>query len=179
MDKYRTQKHYCKCGNKIASLTALYGLGRCRKCFGKYLSKIKKGKKRPVWVKKILQKAMKGRIPWNKGKTCPQTSRSKNGSWKGGITKLNISIRNSNVYSLWRTKIFERDNYTCQNCGAKCKRGKPVILNAHHIYTFSNLLNDYKIKTLSQAFSCKQLWELSIAKTLCIRCHNKTKGRRK
>ena len=33
----------------------------------------------------------------------------------------------------WRNKIFERDNYMCQLCGAKSGNGYAVILNAHHI----------------------------------------------
>lgn len=39
--------------------------------------------------------------------------------------------RNSPQYKEWRTKIFERDKYTCQKCG---KTGGN--LNAHHIKSF-------------------------------------------
>lgn len=44
----------------------------------------------------------------------------------------NIAVRRSGDYNKWRTAVFERDQYTCQNCG---QRGG--ILNAHHIKKFS------------------------------------------
>jgi hypothetical protein len=55
-----------------------------------------------------------------------------NANWKGGITSKNNLIRSSKEYRKWEKKIFERDNYTCQNC--KKIGGK---LNAHHIKRFS------------------------------------------
>jgi DNA-directed RNA polymerase subunit RPC12/RpoP len=39
--------------------------------------------------------------------------------------------RNQKVYSEWRTSVFQRDNFTCQNCGI---RGSE--LNAHHIKSY-------------------------------------------
>lgn len=41
-------------------------------------------------------------------------------------------IRNSEEYREWRAAVYQRDNYTCQNCG-KVGGG----LNAHHIKPFS------------------------------------------
>ena len=41
-------------------------------------------------------------------------------------------IRNCQEYREWRTAVFERDGYTCQNCGQK--GGK---LNAHHMKPFA------------------------------------------
>lgn len=34
---------------------------------------------------------------------------------------------------LFRTKVFENDNYTCVICGNKSSKGKSVVLNAHHL----------------------------------------------
>ena len=80
--------------------------------------------------------------------------------WKGGITPKNYKIRNSTEMKLWRTAIFERDNYTCVWCGSKSGIGKQVYLQADHIKPFA----DYP--------------ELRIAidngRTLCKPCHKKT-----
>lgn len=38
-------------------------------------------------------------------------------NWRGGITSINRVIRQSQDYKEWRTKVFKRDNYTCQDCG--------------------------------------------------------------
>lgn len=56
----------------------------------------------------------------------------KNSAWKGGITPLNQRIRRSANYSFWKESIFNRDDFTCQECK---KRGGN--LNAHHIKHFS------------------------------------------
>jgi len=53
--------------------------------------------------------------------------------WKGGVTKEHEFIRRTVEYKIWRDNVFERDNYTCQQCG---DRG--VKLNAHHIKDFAN-----------------------------------------
>ena len=81
-----------------------------------------------------------------------------NGNWKGGITSENALVRSSDEYADWRTSVFERDNYTCQECG---KRGG-IVLNAHHILPFGD-------------WTDKQ-YSLNIANgiTLCKDCHRKT-----
>lgn len=73
-------------------------------------------------------------------------------NYKGGITPKNKAIRNSAQIKFWRTKVFERDNFTCQKC--KCKGGK---LNAHHIKPFALFPH---LRT-----------ELSNGITLCETCH--------
>ena len=52
--------------------------------------------------------------------------------WNGGTTEENHKIRNSFEMSEWRRKVFERDNYTCRECGVYGK-----YLEAHHIKSFS------------------------------------------
>lgn len=57
--------------------------------------------------------------------------------WKGGITPKNIWIRSTAEYKNWRTRVFERDNYTCIKCKNFCHSGNPVALQAHHVRSFS------------------------------------------
>lgn len=47
--------------------------------------------------------------------------------WKGGVTPINIMIRQDPRYIEWRESIFSRDNYTCQVTNARGGR-----LEVHH-----------------------------------------------
>ena len=76
----------------------------------------------------------------------------KHWNWKGGITSINIKIRNSLKSKSWRNNIFTRDNWTCQKCR---KRG--IELRAHHILSFSE---HQKLK-----------FEVDNGITLCKGCH--------
>jgi 5-methylcytosine-specific restriction endonuclease McrA len=95
---------------------------------------------------------------------------SKAPRWEGGKSRLNGLIRNLKEYSIWRLKIFKRDNYTCKICG-KLSRGD---IEAHHIKPLSYLLSIYNIKTTAQAVKCKPLWYIRNGITLCKKCHKKT-----
>ncbi len=78
-------------------------------------------------------------------------------NWKGGITTTHSKIRNSVRYKIWRDKVFRQDNFTCQICGQIGGR-----LNAHHIKPF------YKYP--------QKRFHVNNGITLCIKCHNLTKG---
>lgn len=79
-----------------------------------------------------------------------------------GKTTEAFRLRTSVAYARWRTAVFERDDYTCQECGEH--GGK---LNADHIKKFA----DYPGLRLS----------VDNGRTLCEPCHKKTDtfGRRK
>jgi 5-methylcytosine-specific restriction endonuclease McrA len=75
--------------------------------------------------------------------------------WRGGINRQNDILRKRFEYKTWRTKVYQRDGYTCQCCG---KQGK---LNAHHLYSFA---------------SYEELrYDVNNGITLCIDCHDSTK----
>ena len=76
-------------------------------------------------------------------------------NWKGGITPAVRKIRNSRKYAIWRSAVFENDDFTCQDCGER--GGK---LEAHHIKPFSKF-PELRLVVLN-------------GKTLCIKCHKKT-----
>lgn len=75
--------------------------------------------------------------------------------WKGGICSENRLLRNSAKYDSWRSAVFARDEYTCQDCG--CRGGK---LTADHIKAWS----------LYPALR----FDISNGRTLCRPCHQKT-----
>ena len=94
---------------------------------------------------------------------------SRNNLWKGGITSLRMQIQGHYKYRQWRSDIFTRDNYTCQNCNIRgCK------LHAHHIEKFSSIMEKNNIKTLEQAIDCDELWNINNGQTLCLGCHKLT-----
>ena len=123
------------------------------------------------------------RITWNKGKVgvqkCSKETRikmsnSKKGKkshfWKGGINPLIIKIRRCFEYRQWRSDVFTRDNFTCQECNQK-----GLYLEAHHIKSFSKIIEENNIKTFEEALNCEELWNINNGLTLCKDCHNKTK----
>lgn len=113
--------------------------------------------------------------PWNKGKRFKQIMGENHHNWKGGISKLSNLIRRLPEMKSWRRKIFKRDNHSCQNCKSKCKKELKVILEAHHIKSFSLILKENNIKTTEQALSCLELWDIKNGITLCNFCHLKTR----
>lgn len=83
--------------------------------------------------KSVLAEALKKGTTLSCGCKKRENSGENHHNWKGGITPIKMKVRNSTSYGEWRTAVFERDDYTCQCCGA---RG--IKLNSHHIYSFAN-----------------------------------------
>ena len=129
-----------------------------------------------------------GHIPWNKGQTirknikcltcgktftdyenktrkycgrlCSRRFGTRHPLWKGGITPKNKAIRMSYEYKLWRTAVFERDNYTCVWCGVRSGIGIKVTLHADHIKPF--------------AYYPELRFAIDNGRTLCVDCHKTT-----
>ena len=96
-----------------------------------------------------------GKTAWNKGLKGFGAG-PKHPCWKGGITPLHQTIRHSLEYREWRRAVFQRDNYTCVECGDD--RGRN--LEADHIKPF--------------AFFPDLRFDVSNGRTLCHDCHTKT-----
>jgi 5-methylcytosine-specific restriction endonuclease McrA len=133
----------------------------------------KKGDKRCVGNQNA-----KGHIPWNKGKSWDEETKRKISQslmgrptgrtgalshfWKGGKSNEYTKLKNSIEWKEWRRQVFERDAYTCQECGAKNFKGngKSVWIHPHHI----------KSRTEFPELQ----FEVSNGITLCRDCHRKT-----
>ena len=136
-----------------------------RKCSIGWFNKHKNPAKTLNGKLKISQKAKQRGIahlltPEARKKQQISISGNKHWNWQGGITIENRRRRNLKEYKLWRGTIFNRDNYTCQFCGARNGNGKSVKLQADHIKPWS-LYPDLRL-------------DISNGRTLCIDCHKKT-----
>ena len=75
-------------------------------------------------------------------------------SWRGGVSPENEKQRKNKRYREWRKAVFERDNYTCKECGQYSG-----VLNVHHIKDFSR--NEELRMDINNGI------------TLCVECHKK------
>lgn len=76
-----------------------------------------------------------------------------------GNKSLNYSLRRSIEWKVWRSKVFERDNFTCKHCGV---RG--VYIEPHHIVSVKECI---EMKNLELVFN------IDNGLTLCKPCHDK------
>ena len=95
-----------------------------------------------------------------------------NSNWKGGISSLVQLIRKNKRYKEWRSDVFTRDDFTCVLCG----KNKCWVEADHYPKKFSILFHESKVKTLEEALDYTELWNINNGRTLCRKCHNKTKG---
>ena len=103
-----------------------------------------------------------------------------------GGTKLSALIRGLDKSIKWKDSVFERDNYTCQECNTRGTK-----LNAHHKYPFSFIFNDFlrnynqfpitddKGKLIKLAMKWEPFWDINNGITLCAPCHRKYSTRPK
>lgn len=85
-----------------------------------------------------------------------KASGDKNWNWQGGKTKTLQFIRFTPEYKIWRVSVFERDNYTCVDCG---QRGG--LLEADH--------------EKPQSLFPELRFVVANGKTRCKKCHRKTR----
>ena len=88
------------------------------------------------------------------------------------LEPINNQIRNCSKMKMWKLDVFKRDNFTCQICSKK--RSKVVQINADHIVPFAKIRDNNNISSLEDALLCKELWDISNGRTLCVDCHRET-----
>lgn len=127
------------------------------KCALQKSQKDRIGKKLSKEWREKLSNSHIGQKAWNKGTPYEAVKGEKNPNWKGGVSEKNRSKRENHMntleYKAWRRAVFERDDYTCQNC--KSRGGK---INADHIQPYS-LYPELRLA-------------IENGRTLCVECHN-------
>ena len=80
---------------------------------------------------------------------------------------LNRFARTCEKSPLWRQEVYQRDSYTCQDCG-DARGGN---LHAHHIVHLADLL--VGLKTPEEVLESSKVWDVSNGVTLCNDYHAK------
>ncbi len=157
----------------------------CHKCSSDWVSKTRFGERHYLWKRVDKEclvcgkkyKVKKARHEAGVGNYCSKkcSGISKMGenspSWKGGCTDVLLAIRGSRRSNYWRQSIFVRDNFTCGSCHQIGGH-----LNAHHIKSFSSIIEDIKnnlpLLPLKEAAEIYEpLWDINNGKTYCDKCH--------
>lgn len=111
-------------------------------------------------------------VPWNKGiknfrpgyrhstETRAAIGAGHRSNDRPRKTPANTLDRKSTRYREWRSAVFNRDKFTCQECGARSRRGCRVELHAHHLKEF--------------AFYKELRFDVDNGLTLCRGCHVRT-----
>lgn len=125
-----TKYYICEiCGKKFKGMKHNANRFCSRECYNQYHNIENKNRECPV-CHKIFAADRQSRIYcsvecYNKDRHMPKGENHHN--WKGGISKENDK-KDSWDYKNWRKQVYERDNWTCQQCFIKGKK-----INAHHI----------------------------------------------
>lgn len=94
--------------------------------------------------------------------------REKHPNWLGGRSIIDRILRKMPEYKKWRSEVFERDEYKCRDCNLH------GYVTAHHVKSFSVIIQENKITDTEMARACPELWALNNGVTLCEDCHKKT-----
>lgn len=107
------------------------------KITGSWLENIRKGainaNKKRIGVKKVYTEEGYKKLVAASRKPKPHLRGENNPLWKGGNSKERFKYMKRHEYREWRRSVFERDKYTCQDCGDK----KGGNLEAHHIKPYA------------------------------------------
>lgn len=111
-----------------------------------------------------------GNPPWNKGlryRNGPMTEERKRNISRARLASPGLRVtpelerlRKCAEYKQWREQVFKRDNWTCQECGARSAKGERIRIHADHIKPF--------------ATHPEFRFDVANGRTLCEPCHRAT-----
>jgi len=126
--------------------------------------------------RKAISKANTGKVRTVEHRVHYRNSKlgDKNPAYRNGKfhRKTSLYVRTLDEYKHWRTSVFKRDNFTCQDCGCG------GYIEAHHINSLIEILKFYNInnKTSQEhlilyAKKYDKLWNIDNGITYCRKCH--------
>ncbi len=86
-------------------------------------------------------------------------------NFTGFKKNFNFRLRATRQYLQWRSDVFKRDNYHCQECGEK------GYLEAHHIIPLSEIIMLFNVDSQNKSVNCKELWDIGNGISYCKKCH--------
>ncbi len=99
------------------------------------------------------------------------TRGERNANWRGGINRLNTSLRQMHENRKWMDAVKARDG-ACVRCGSE------QDLEAHHKTELAVLVERLDIRNRDEArANADVLWDLENGETLCRKCHYAEHGR--
>lgn len=96
-------------------------------------------------------KSRRGKPAWNRGLSSWWIKGDKSPLWKGGVLKGYDKKLSSLEWRGLRKKVYERDNWTCKDCGVKCRE----TIQCHHVVPYRESMDDSMENLI----------------TLCRKCH--------
>lgn len=178
------RKNCLDCNKELSKTTIWRGKLRCKSCsykfhIGKNATNYKDGRS----LKSIFCLDCNIKLKDHRTKRCKKCAHKGvlGSNYIDGRTPLANAIRKNSRNYDWKKLCFERDHYTCQECGQI-----GGVLNVDHIKPFSDILQEFLgrysqfnvIKDrdilLKLTKNYNDFWNLDNGRTLCIKCHKKT-----
>jgi hypothetical protein len=143
-----TEERYCLFLERLSASHKGYFMPKTQK---DNISKAMKGKRNSLGCKRSLEFRKHLSEYWK--------DNPNHNHWVDGNGEKRCGERNKIMsrleYRLWRTSVFERDNYTCQLCGEVGGQ-----LHADHIKPY--------------CISPELVFDINNGRTLCVKCHKST-----
>lgn len=83
--------------------------------------------------------------------------------------ELRRQIEQMPEYNKWRDAVLTKNDRICSVCGSN-----NAIEVDHRYYSFYSIVRRNNLKTVIDAYECKELWDINNGAPLCKQCHDQT-----